>query len=99
MAAAVTLRNAMDGAGVDLFAEFLDLPGPLGPAVRGAGALLDRCAAMLLGPLAARTARLEAEVAALRGELRRLKEARAKPRPKPAAAHAAAMAAALGAKP
>ena len=48
MAAAVTLRNAMDGAGVDLFAEFLDLPGPLGPVVRGAGAMADRCAASCL---------------------------------------------------
>ena len=95
MAAAVTLRNAMDGAGVDLFADFLDLPGPVGPAVRGAGAALDRCAGILLGPLAGRTARLEGEVAALRGELRRLKETATKPRPKPNAA----LAAALGGKP
>jgi len=95
MAAAVTLRNAMDGAGVDLFAEFLNLPGPLGPLVRGAGALADRCAGILLGPLAGRTARLEGDVAALRGELRRLKEAA----PKPRSRHAAAMAEALGVKP
>jgi O2-independent ubiquinone biosynthesis accessory factor UbiT len=99
MAAAVTLRNAMDGSGVDLFAEFLDLPGPLGPAVRGAGAVLDRCAAVLLGPLAARAARLETEVVALRAELRRVKEAGARPRPKPTTSHASAMAAALGVKP
>lgn len=95
MAAAVMLRNAMDGAGVDLFAEFLDLPGPLGPLLRGAGGLADRCATVLLGPLAGRTARLEAEVAALRGEVRRLKETT----PKPRARHAAAMAEALGVKP
>jgi predicted lipid carrier protein YhbT len=91
MAAAVMLRNAMDGAGVDLFAEFLDLPGPLGPLVRGAGVLADRCAGILLGPLAGRTARLEADVAALRGEVRRLKETAVKPRPKPAASIAAAL--------
>jgi len=95
MAAAVMLRNAMDGAGVDLFAEFLDLPGPLGPVVRGAGALADRCAGVLLAPLAGRTARLEADLAALRAEVRRLKEAAPKPRPK----QAAALAAALGTKP
>ena len=71
MAAAVTLRNAMDGAGVDLFAEFLDLPGPLGPLVRGAGAAVDRWAGILLGPLAERAARLEGDVAALRSEVRR----------------------------
>ena len=89
MAAAVTLRNAMDGSGVDLFAEFLDLPGPLGPLVRGAGAAVDRWAGILLGPLAERTARLEGDVAALRGEVRRLKEGAAKPRPKPVSALAA----------
>jgi len=94
MTAAVTLRNAMDGAGVDLFAEFLDIPGPLGPVVRGAGALVDRWAGIVLGPLAARTARLESDIAALRGEVRRLKETAQKPRPKPNAA----LAAALGAK-
>ena len=80
MAAAVTLRNAMDGAGVDLFSEFLDLPGPLGPLVRGGGMLADRCAGILLGPLAARTARLEAEMAALRAEVRRLRQGAAKPK-------------------
>lgn len=88
MAAAVALRNALDGAGVDLFAAFLDLPGPLGPLVRGAGAAVDRCAGILLGPLASRTARLESELAALRAELRRMKEAapRARiPRPTPSA--------------
>ena len=94
MAAAVTLRNAMDGSGVDLFAEFLNLPRPLGPVVRGAGAALDRCAGILLGPVAGRTARLESEVAALRAEIRRLKDATPKPRPKPSPALAA-----LGAKP
>jgi predicted lipid carrier protein YhbT len=94
VAAAVMLRNAMDGAGVDLFADFLDLPSPLGPLVRDAAALADRCAGILLGPLAGRTARLEAEVAALRGEVRRLKDAAPKPRPR----HAAAMAEALGVK-
>jgi predicted lipid carrier protein YhbT len=91
MAAAVTLRNAMDGAGVDLFAEFLDLPGPLGPVVRGAGVVVDRWAGILLGPLAERTARLESDVAALRSELRRLKDTTPKPRPKPGAALAAAL--------
>jgi predicted lipid carrier protein YhbT len=95
MAAAVTLRNAMDGAGVDLFSEFLDLPGPLGPLVRGAGALADRCAGILLGPLDRRATRLEAEVAALRGEVRRLKETAPKQRAKPGAV----LAAALGTKP
>ncbi len=95
MAAAVTLRNAMDGAGVDLFAEFLNLPGPLGPVVRGAGVMVDRWAGILLGPLAERTARLEGDVAALRSEVRRLKDTTPKPRPKPSAA----LAAALGAKP
>ncbi|CAH2599403.1 SCP2 domain-containing protein [Rhodovastum atsumiense] len=81
MAAAVTLRNAMDGAGVDLFAEFLDMPGPIGPLVRGAGSLVDRCAGIVLGPLAERAARLESEVASLRAELRRLKEGTPRPRP------------------
>jgi len=80
MAAAVTLRNAMDGAGVDLFSEFLDLPGPLGPLVRGSGMLADRCAGILLSPLAARTARLEAEMASLRAEMRRLRQGTAKPK-------------------
>jgi predicted lipid carrier protein YhbT len=94
MATAVTLRNAMDGSGVDLFAEFLNLPGPLGEVVRGAGAVVDRCAGIVLGPLAERTARLESEIAALRGEVRRLKDTTPKPRPKPGAA----LAAALGAK-
>jgi O2-independent ubiquinone biosynthesis accessory factor UbiT len=84
---------------VDLFAEFLNLPGPLGRAVRGAGAVLDRCAGILLGPLGARTTRLEAEIAALRGELRRLKEAGAKARPRPTGAHVSSIAAALGVKP
>ncbi len=91
MAAAVMLRNAMDGAGVDLFAEFLDLPGPLGPVARGAGALADRCAGILLAPLAGRTARLEAELAALRADVRRLKDSTAKPRPKQATAIADAL--------
>jgi predicted lipid carrier protein YhbT len=95
MAAAVTLRNAMDGAGVDLFAEFLDLPGPLGPLVRGAGMAVDRWADILLGPLADRTTRLEGDVASLRGDVRRLKDGPAKPRPKPGAA----LAEAFGAKP
>jgi predicted lipid carrier protein YhbT len=90
MAAAVTLRNAMDGSGVDLFAEFLDLPGLLGPVVRGAGAVVDRWAGILLGPIAERAARLEGDVAALRSEVRRLKEGAAKPRPKPVSALAAA---------
>jgi predicted lipid carrier protein YhbT len=83
MTAAVTLRNAMDGSGVDLFAEFLALPGPLGPLVRGAGLVLDRCAGILLGPLAERAARLESEVGALREELRRVKEGPQKPKPRP----------------
>jgi hypothetical protein len=83
MTAAVTLRNAMDGSGVDLFAEFLDLPGPLGPLVRGAGLVMDRCAGILLGPLAERAARLESEVGALREELRRVKEGPQKPKPRP----------------
>ncbi len=86
MATAVTLRNAMDGSGVDLFAEFLNLPGPLGPVVRGAGAIVDRWAGIVLGPLAERTARLEGDVAALRGEVRRLKDGAGKPRPKPVSA-------------
>lgn len=86
MATAVTLRNAMDGSGVDLFAEFLNLPGPLGPVVRGAGAMVDRWAGIVLGPLAERTARLEGDVAALRGEVRRLKDGAVKPRPKPVSA-------------
>lgn len=81
MAVAVTLRNAMDGAGVDLFSEFLQMPGPLGPVLRGAGALVDRTAGIVLGPLAGRAARLEQEVASLRAELRRLKEAAPKARP------------------
>ncbi len=95
MATAVTLRNAMDGGGVDLFAEFLNLPAPIGPLVRGAGAAVDRWAGILLGPLAERTARLESDVAALRSEVRRLKEGPAKPRPK----QSSALAAAYGAKP
>jgi O2-independent ubiquinone biosynthesis accessory factor UbiT len=100
MAAAVTLRNAMDGSGVDLFAEFLDLPGPLGPVVRGASAVVDRWAGILLGPLAERTARLEGDVTALRSEVRRLKEGAAKPRPKQPSALAAAYGAnGVGAKP
>jgi predicted lipid carrier protein YhbT len=100
MAAAVTLRNAMDGAGVDLFAEFLDLPGPLGPVVRGAGAVVDRWAGILLGPLAERTARLEGDVAALRSEVRRLKDGAAKPRSRPVSPLAAVYGAnGQGAKP
>jgi predicted lipid carrier protein YhbT len=86
MAAAVALRNAMDGAGVDLFGEFLALPAPFGPLLRHGGAALERCAVVLLGPLAGRTARLEAEVAALRAEVRRLKQGAAKPRAKPPSA-------------
>jgi predicted lipid carrier protein YhbT len=82
MAAAVTLRNAMDGAGVDLFAEFLDLPRPVGPLLWRAGALLDRCATVVLAPLASRCARLENELASVRAELRSLRDGPARPRPR-----------------
>jgi putative protease len=98
MAVAVTLRNAMDGAGVDLFAEFLNMPGPLGPVLRGAGALVDRTAGIVLGPLAGRAARLEQEVSSLRAELRRVKEAAPKVRPVRAASPAPSLGATLGVK-
>ncbi|KAB7643726.1 ubiquinone anaerobic biosynthesis accessory factor UbiT [Polymorphobacter fuscus] len=84
MATAVTLRNALDGAGVDLFAEFIAMRGPAGPLVRGAGALVDRLAGIVIGPVSDRTGRLEAEIARLRTEVRRLKDI------KPRAARAAA---------
>ncbi len=95
MGAAVTLRNAMDGAGVDVFAEFLNLPRPIGPLVWRAGALLDRCAGIVLAPLAARCTRLENELASVRAELRTLREGAPRPRPRAATG----LAARLGARP
>lgn len=97
MTATVTLRNAMDGAGVDLFSDFIDMPGPLGVVARGAGLLVDRTAGILLGPLAGRAAKLEQEVSSLRAEIRRLKDAA--PRAKPARATPnASLGAVLGVK-